>query len=370
MSVHRFSWKTDPNPDKKPTVCVVRFGAFGDTVQAVSVCAAFKKLGYRVTLMCSYPASELVAFDPNIDELITLMQNQVPINWLGYYWHWMRSSYRGKGFDKWVNLTESVEHSLLATVGNVKFEWSAPARHKLMNFNYLEMQHDIAGVPYEPDKGPLFKFYPTEEEKTWRAFEHARMVKAGIKKFMIWPLAGSSRAHKIYPHVDVLWRHVFKYCSDWGIVTVGDGSCAELEAGFDGERKLWRTSGKWTMRQVCAMLELSDLVIGPETGVQSVAAFYPMPKIVFLSHSTVENLTRDWVNTTSMGSPATVCPGRGNNEAPACHKMLPDFNGCRRNEEFGVAQCTVELKPEWVWAVMQKAMNEGSGGIWAPPVID
>ena len=37
------SWKIDPNPEKKPTAGIVRFGAFGDTVQAASVCASFKK---------------------------------------------------------------------------------------------------------------------------------------------------------------------------------------------------------------------------------------------------------------------------------------------------------------------------------------
>ena len=365
MANHKFSWKEDANPDKKPTVAIVRYGAFGDTAQAASVCAAFKKAGYHVTFFASYPASEIIAFDPNIDRLITQLQDQIPMNWLGYYWHWMRYKWMGKGFDKWVNLTESVEGNLLALTGNVRFEWPARVRHELMNVNYLEHQHKLAEIPYEPS----FKFHPTEDEVKWRNTERARMKKAGIDKFILWPLAGSSRTHKLYPHQDIVWKHIFAHYPTWGVVTCGDGSCADLEAGFDGEPRLWKTCGKWSIRQVLAMMELADIVCGPETGVLSCAAFYPMPKIVFLSHSTVQNLTRDWINTTSLWAPTTECLGRGKNEAPACHKMLPTFEGCRRHEVHGTAQCAAEIEPAWVWEHLQRAMNEGAGGEWFPPIM-
>jgi ADP-heptose:LPS heptosyltransferase len=364
LSIHRHSWKIDPNPDKKPTVCIVRYGAFGDTIQAASICAAYKRMGWHVTLMCSYPASEVVALDPNIDEKIVQRVNQVPPQWLGHYWVWMSKKWRGKGFDKWVNLCESVEVVLLAKEGDLRFEWPAAARHRMMNSNYLEWQHILAGVPYEPE----FKFHPTEDEKKWAVQERLRMQKAGIKKFILWNLAGSSRSHKLYPHQAVIWQHVFRHYPEWGIVTAGDGSCAELEVGFDGEPRLWRTSGKWNIRQVLTMMESADAVFGPETGVMSAAAFYPMPKILLLTHSSVENLSRDWLNTTSIWAPTTVCPGRGMNEAPACHMMHSKFEpGCRQNEEFGVAQCAVEIRPEWVWHHLQAAMRTGSGGKWEPP---
>lgn len=364
MSRQRYSWKVDPNPEKKPTAAVVRYGAFGDTAQAASVCAGLKAAGYHVTLFCSYPASEIVALDPNIDRIVAQMQDQIPVNWLGHFWAWTRDNWMGKGFDKWVNLTESVEHRLLAVTGNVTFEWAPKARHELMNFNYLEFQHMLAGVPYEP----TFEFHANAEELKWCKEERARMSKAGIKRFILWPLAGSSRTHKVYPHAEAIWRHVLQYYPDWGVVTVGDGSCAPLEAGFEGEPRIWRTSGKWTMRQVCTMLHEALVVAGPETGVMSIAAFMPMPKIVFLSHSTVENLTRDWVNTTSMWAPETHCPGRGKNEVAACHKMFTSLDGCRRSEEFGIAQCVTEIRPEWVWDVIQKAMTTGHGGQWDPPL--
>lgn len=364
MSKHVFSHKVDPNPEKKPRALVCRFGAFGDIAQAASVCAALKREGFHVTLLCSHPSSELVAFDPNIDELITLKQDTVPVNWLGHYWQWLEHKHRGVGFQRFVNLTESVEHNLLAVVSTVRFRWPPAPRHNLMNVNYLEHQHALAGVPYEPG----FEFYETPDELKWAQQELARMKKAGIQQFVIWALAGSSRLHKIYPHSDAIWKHVLQYYPKWGIVTVGDGSCEELAKGYEGEPRFWQTAGKWTMRQVCTMLRHAHVVVGPETGVMSIAAFMPMPKIVFLSHSTEQNLTRDWVRTTSLWAPNTHCPGRGKNEAPACHSMHSTFEGCRRNDEFGTAQCVAEIRPEWTWEVLQKAMREGDGGRFTPPI--
>ncbi len=181
MSLHKHSWKIDNNPEKKPTVCVVRYGAFGDTVQAASVCAALKKAGYHVTLMCSFPSSEVVALDPNIDAKIVQLTNQVPPAWLGQMWVWFSKKWMGKGFDKWVNLCESVETTLLAMEGNIRFEWSPTARHQMMNVNYLEWQHKLAGVPYEPQ----FKFYPTPEESKWCLAGARPNAKGRYTKFCI-----------------------------------------------------------------------------------------------------------------------------------------------------------------------------------------
>ena len=371
MSIHRFSWKEPYNPEGKPRAAVVRYGAFGDMAQAASVCAALKAEGFHVTLYASFPASEIVAFDPNIDELLVQMQNQVPLAWLGHFWMWHENKWRnhqsgGKKYDRWINLTESAEVNLLAMAGNITFNWPPLPRHRLKNFNYVQIQHEIAGVGHVK---PSFKFHPTDEEKKWRDKERAAMAKVGIQEFILWSLAGSSRTHKLYPHQPAIWQHVLKHFPNWGIATAGDASCRDLEAGFEGEPKIWRTSGKWTIRQVAAMMEIADVVIGPETGVLSMAAFYPQPKVVFLSHSTVENLTRDWVNTTSLWAPFTECPGRGKNEVAACHKMLPSFEGCRRHETFGTAQCCAEILPEWVWSVLQICMTTGEAPPWAPPIL-
>lgn len=365
MSINRFSHKNVFNPGKLPTACVVRYGAYGDTIQAMSIVKQLKKDGFHVTLLTQNPSHEAILMDPNIDRLVVQTMNQVPMAQLGLFWPWfeMHGSPDGKRYDRWVNLTESVESNLLAIPGNIRFVWPAKARHEIMNRNYLELQHYIAGCDYNPS----FTFYSSDEEKKWRDLELAKMKKAGIEKYILWPLAGSSRTHKLYPHAPGVWEHLLKHYPTWGIVTTGDISCNILEKGFEGRPRMWLSAGKYTFRQTLLLMETAHVVVGPETGVMSAAAFYPMPKIALLTHSTVENLTRDWVNTTSIWAPNTHCPGRGNNEVPACHKMLPGFEGCRQNEKTLVAQCSTETDPAWVWEALQVCMNEGKAPVWSPP---
>lgn len=365
MSIQRFSHKNPHNPEGKPTVCVIRYGAIGDTVQAISLLKVLKEEGYHVTFVCAWPGSMLAETDPHIDRLIVQTQNQVPMSQLGHLWLWMeRKGNYGKPFDKWVNLTESVENNLLAIPGNVKFGWAPLVRHRTMNFNYLEHQHGLAEIPFRPS----YKFYPLPEEVKWREQEQAAMAKRGIKKRILWALAGSSRTHKVYPHMQDIWRHVLQYYPDWGVVTIGDNSTQAFEFGdFATNPRFWAASGRYNLRQTATLVETADIVIGPETGLMSMAAFYPMPKVVLLTHSTIENLTRDWVNTASLWAPNTHCPGRGANLVAACHKMLPTFEGCRQHEKFLTAQCSAETKPEWVWEVLQTCMRTGQAPKWSPP---
>ena len=364
MATHKFSHKKEPNPEGKPAACVIRYGAIGDTVQAMSLLKVLKEEGYHVTFICAWPGSQIAETDPHIDRLIVQTQNQVPMAQLGHLWIWYEAKGNyGKKFDKWVNLTESVENNLLAIPGNIKFSWAPKVRHDIMNVNYLEHQHGLAEIPYRPS----FKFYPTQDEIEWRKREQAAMEKKGIKKRIVWALAGSSRTHKVYPYMEAIWQHVLEYYPDWGVITMGDESTKPMEMRFQGKDRMWLASGRYNLRQTATLLETADVVIGPETGLMSMAGFYEMPKVLILSHSTVQNLSRDWLNTVSLWAPKTHCPGRGNNLVPACHKMLPTFEGCKQHEKTMVAQCASEIKPEWVWEVLQSAMNTGKAPQWQPP---
>jgi hypothetical protein len=83
-----------------------------------------------------------------------------------------------------------------------------------------------------------------------------------------------------------------------------------------------------------------------------------MAKLVFLSHSTHENLTRDWVNTTPLWSANTTCAGRGANAAPACHVLHYGWADCTRDEETGTAQCQKDISVAQVWAAVSGVLND------------
>lgn len=330
-SGHHFSYN---KPKPKKTVGLVRYGAIGDLLQASSVIAGLKDQGYHVTLYCSPPQDDVVRLDPNIDEFYPQDKDQVPNHMLGEFW-----GYHKKKYDKWVNLSESVEGSFLALPGRTLHEWPAALRHKMMNVNYLEAQHAIAGVPHKP----RVKFYASAEEKEWARKERSKMGEFVV----LWALAGSS-VHKTNPHLDATVASMMLDFKNVDVVTTGDQGGVLLEQGWEKEPRVHRRAGKWSIRQTLAFLEQVDMVVGPETGVLNAAANLSIPKIVFLSHSTEENLTRDWENTQAFISQNTVCPGRGNNEAPACHQLHYGWAHCKKTEN-GLAQCQEDINGEDVY---------------------
>ncbi len=361
---HAFSC-TKPKPEGK-TAAVVRYGAYGDLLQASSVIAGLKKQGYHVTLYCSPPGCEVLKHDPNIDEFYYQEVNQVPNQALTEFWKYHKAKY-----DKWVNLSESVEGQLLSIPDRAPHQWTPAARHRLMNHNYLEMMHAIADVPHEPQ----MRFYPTEDEVEWAKSERAR-IGGGI--IVVWAMSGSS-IHKKWPWTDAVMAAMLLEFPEVKFVLVGGPDCVLLEQGWfkvkDGEPlrdehgrriladpRVQPRAGDWDIRKTLAFCLQADVIVGPETGVLNSVAHEPMPKVVFLSHSTDENLTRDWVETHVIISEVTECPGRGNREAPACHQLHYNWDWCKNaiapdGQTTGASQCMWDIPAEHVvkvlWHVIQ-----------------
>jgi ADP-heptose:LPS heptosyltransferase len=330
------------NPKPKKTCGLCRYGAFGDNLMASSVLAGLKQQGYHITMYASPPGVEAILHDPNVDKFYLQDRDQVPNFALGDFW-----ANEKKKYDKWVNLSETMEGTFLALPGRTPYEWRPDIRHKHMNVNYLEHQHLIAGVPHNPQ----VRFYATPEEKEWAKRERSKMGSHAV----VWSLAGSS-THKTHACLDQIIARLMISYPKLHVVLVGGPEATILEAGWENEPRVHRTCGKWSIRNTLAFLDQADLVVGPETGVLNAASHLSIPKLVFLSHSTVENLTRDWTNTISLSSKHTVCPGRGNNEAPACHQLHYGWVNCKKTEK-GVAQCQDDISNEEVWENIQKLIE-------------
>ncbi len=381
----------------KKTAAVVRYGAYGDLLQCSSVISALKAEGYHVTLYTSTPQNEVMANDPNIDAFYLQDRDQVPNQALGEFW-----AYHAAKFDKWVNLSESVEGTLLAMNPRMPFLITPEARHKILDVNYVEFQHLVAGVPLGQHAANI-RFYPTKAERAWAHEERARMGEFVV----VYALNGSS-VHKRWPWMDQLIAALLVDYPDLHIVLVGGEEGQILEQGWFGwdkdpakhpdarkiqtEPRVHCRSGVWSIRETLSFIETADLVFGPETGVLNAAAMLPMPKVVLLSHSTVENLCRDWVNTHAIASSDTECPGRGKNAAPACHQMHYNWDACRQalfpadagelaGQPMGVAQCQADLTFDDVYRVVwhvvkweQERKNPDTDGpgdvLLAPPPAD
>jgi ADP-heptose:LPS heptosyltransferase len=337
------------------TACVVRYGAFGDLMRASSVCAGLKKQGYHVTLQCSPPGSDILTHDPNIDAFVLTDKDQVRNSDLAKYWDYQKTLY-----DKWVNLCESEEGTLLELTGLMKRpgpQWHPALREKHKNFNYMEFQHEIAQVPHCPE----IRFYPSPEEKYWASQERA---KTKTKFVILWQFEGSS-VNKVWTGevengFDKTIARIMTAYKDVSVVVTGGALPPFSFSQWDNEPRFQNKRGVWTMRQTLSFLDQVDLVIGPETGTLNAACMMDMPKIIMLSHSTVENLTRDWKNTISLSTKHLVCQGRGNNEAKACHQIHYGWDSCTQDKVTGTAACMAGITVDDVWNAVVKSLPKAT----------
>lgn len=328
---------------------VVRYGAFGDMIMASSIFPHLKEEGYHITVSTVPRGADIIRSDPHVDEILIQKDKQIPNAELRDFWDWL-----GAGYDRYIQLSESIEANLLAigpsagidengqpyeTEGQDMFYWSKEKRHELLNRNYIEETHRIAGVPFDK---PLTKFYPTIAEKKQARLRIDNFKRRrGLKKLVMVVLSGSS-VHKSYPWMDHVIANVLYWTKDIGFITAGDTICQMLEYGWSMERRVMRRCGIGTIRDTLTMAQMCDMVVGPETGVlNAVGMEKDVEKILFLSHSSVENACRDWVNTKAVVAEVPCYP---------CHQMHNSMDTCNRDEESHGAACQAGISPKMVAA--------------------
>lgn len=318
---------------RENTVCLSRYGAFGDMIQLSSVLPELKKQGYQVCVNTTPKGMEILRNDPHIDEFFIQEDNQVPNKELDRYW-----AYLSGKFDKFFILSESVEGALLAMPGRRGFRWNKAFRHLIMNVDYLEGTHAICEVPYNPNP----RFYRSSSERKWAKRYRNKM---GLNSFVImWSIAGSS-VHKVYPYMNEVMARMLYLHTDVKFILVGDHLSSMVEYHWTKEKRVIRKCGKWSIRESLAMAKECDMVIGPETGVMNAVSFEDMPKILFLSHSSPENIGGSWVNTVVMEPTSDCYP---------CHKLHFGFDTCQREDQTGTAKCAASINPEDVHAEIEK----------------
>ena len=337
---------TDPDmlPDAPSgSGLIVRYGGFGDMIVAAAVIAGLKnERGLRVVVNTQEQGYDILRSDPYVDELWVQNRGLVPPDErIDRYWGRLN-----EGFDYYVNLSESVEVSLLAYPGRVQYRWPRRLRNQVMDVNYLERTLDIAGLSHVWIDHA--RFHPTEGEKKW-AMKERRKVGLGIP-VVVFSLSGSS-LHKAYPHADVVMGNLMAANPRLKIVTVGDYSCKILEYGLNKFPRIIRRSGRWSIRQTLAFAQVADVVLGTETGVLNAVGMESVPKVVMLSHSTEENLTKHWQNTQALKPDfrAWCYP---------CHKMHLTADTCPRDETTRASICTQYLNPRVVSDAVLDALRE------------
>ena len=319
---------------------VIRYGAFGDSIMSTPVVRQLKKDGYYVVYNCSPNGAPVLKENPYIDEFIIQEKDVIPNHDLDEYWAEI-----SKGFDKVVNLTQTVEAKLLKVQGKPEFDWSHKKRRKECNRNYIDYTMEVAGYPdLKGEKTELF--FTEQEENLAQSF-----IENHRDKFIIlWAMSGSS-IHKVYPWSEYIAGTIWQQCQKEAIIiTVGDDLARQIEWTLPNT---FPRCGVFNIRQSMLMTKYVNLVIGPETGVMNAAGCYDTPKIILLSHSSEENLTKYWKNVTALHPENCRCH--------PCHKLIY-VDTCPKGKIAGRPRCMENIKPETVYKAFEHYFKEWKNG--------
>ena len=293
---------------RKPRACICRYGALGDAIILTPLVRELAQTGYEVTLNITPYAAPIFENNPYVHNIIHQEREIIPNSELGPYWDTWKADY-----DRYINLSESLEGRLLKVEGRRDYFTTAEWRRGICNKNYYDWTLELGGFPeVRGTRGELF-FTAKEERDVKEVLGNSK------SKFrVVWALNGSSY-HKVYglfkPVVsDWLDRH-----PDARVFTVGDQVAQQFE--FD-HPQVTRLAGQLPLRMSLGLTKWADLVVGPETMITNSAGCFDTPKIVFLSHSSEENLTKYWTNCQALKPNLEIAP------CYPCHQLHYNLNSC------------------------------------------
>jgi ADP-heptose:LPS heptosyltransferase len=337
---------TDPRQGKK-SVLVARYGALGDAIIMTPLIRQLKKDGYHVTLNINPYCAPALENNPYIDNLIIQEKDMIPNQVLVEYWKFWKGQY-----DRYINLSESIEGDLLMVEGRPCFYTPKDWRHSVANANYYDHTMRRGGYPeILGTRGELF-FTKAEERRATQYFDGL----AG-KFVIVWALNGSSH-HKVYPMMEPMLKKWFETHPEARVITTGDTMAQILE--FPHPQMIGQ-AGRWGIREALISTKYADLVMGPETMMTNASGCYDTPKIVMLSHSTQENLTKYWPNCVAL-EPTSACY--------PCHQLHYTKESCpvgivsdvSTGEDIGQAPiCSMSVHPERVMAEMNRVYEAWQG---------
>lgn len=321
-------WLDPPVLPAGKTAGIVRLGGNGDALWAASVAAHLHDDGYRVTMICAANGHDVLRHDPHIAEFVVLPIGVLSDDELiAFYAH------AAARFDRWVNLIGSVETRLLPHQSSQDFYLPHAVRHELMNRNYLDMVHTYAELPAGTPSRQ--RFYPSEAES-----KLIDTLRAEIPGPLVVLSPTGSGPFKAWPHAQEFMRLM----ADAGVYTMMFGDLQDLPAlepvTVGGVEYGHVIGTEWPLRLAMAMALRADAVVATESVIANAVAMADVPKVILLSHSSNENLTRDWPRCAALEAPVACHP---------CHRIHNRGAAmCSKDTVTGAAACMAHYAAGYV----------------------
>jgi len=311
-------------------ILVIRLGAIGDMIMITPLLKALYEDGNIIDVYCKRSASDIIRHNPHVKKVLyhddSLKIEDCDIAF----------EKAGEGYERVINLTGSIEGSLVKVQGTHEDKWPQYFKHAHCNINYYDQTMMLGGYPEKKgENGELF--FSAAEESAARQYRR----KYKDKFLILWALAGSS-IHKAYPMAEVVAKKFLNRHPDAMTITVGDALSSILEWRHPQAKSY---SGIWPVRKSMIMAKYADLVIGPDTGMLHAAGCYDTPKIILLTAVTHENVSKYWNNCYH------ILPR--NTECYPCHRLIYTRDACPTMPGINAAACSVNINANEVYSTIE-----------------
>lgn len=312
------------------TAAVVRPGGFGDALMASSILPHLVAEGYDVTAYVEKWGEEALRHDPHISRFVVGSLYMIGKDDLGAYWEHERAKY-----DRWINLSDTVERALLFRNEALESRWPHAVRKDIARVSYLERVHAVAEV--EPEYQQRYYPMPAEmaEAKELRGDADAvvAVIDSGSHAQKWWPYAGDFALELVarWPRVKVVFL-------------------GEMRSRVPAHERIEVFGRSGTFRQAAAVALRADVVVGQDSGLMQAVAFEEsVAKVVLHAITSPLNLTTHWPRTVSLMPEDTDCY--------PCHISHRNWDLCRRHAATGAAACQADIARETVLDAVEKALD-------------
>jgi ADP-heptose:LPS heptosyltransferase len=329
---------------------ICRLGGIGDNLIATSVLPGLKaKYGKVEVITGRGPNASVFEHNPHIDKLTFKDDGDFPGTGPDDWQKWF--AIRAKEYDAFYHLSHSCEMIRALFTGQTQFFWPDSMRRKHCFQNYLETVHDICELPYAPI-GP--EYYPTDEEVGRAKQDKNEKIRQGRPGPVIGWVCSGTRIDKRHPRGHIAVARLIGELDatvalfggpdkEQAIATEIDRQVRHHHGTVDGLRTCIdpnREVTNWPIRRSLAQLRECDLVVTVDTGPMWAVAMLPIPKIVILSHASAENITKRFVNATTLIADQQRVP------CWPCHRLHNDNTWCKPNAENDGAACVSDVTVE------------------------
>ncbi len=296
---------------------IIRYGAYGDCIVASFLPRLLKDAGFSIVdVETNFKGYQVFGNNPFVDSLI-FYEPDPTMTFEEIKSHWQEIA---KGYDKVINLFNSLEYGCIAMEGDELYGLPDKDRREILgDISFCDQTaawagyHELAGK-YMPE------LYFTETEikltEEWlKQFKHNFLVLINV--------AGTSKHKRLVQAEEVVERILGNEAFPGAhIILTGDNSDHE----FEGPR-ITSIIGKKPFMQAALISKYVGCVIVMESGLGLAAGVWGTPTVFLLTASSQHSVAKYARNCLVVQSPAQCSP---------CHKGPYNYTGCTLQDDLPV----------------------------------